>query len=578
MPTPRSSSLRRARLRILTILLLTGGGVAIGNAGNAQVLVRVTSSSAAHQGPNVHSSFAEVNNGVVTTLVGNGGTATAFPSGAGVTQGRAETFQPGGSGSASFQSATTTTANLATATQTGAVLTTPYDNFGTPNGFASSRLEDVLTFVNTTAAPVNVSVSWLVDGFVTPPGAPFTGSHDISAILRLWGVNASTVAPTLRGVSGTANQLKFSYANGSRAYTDDLNGTVFAAGNGSVWTITPIGAGGARMDSVLTLPVGVSGIRVMNSFDIDCRSGMTCDYSLTGARMSLGALPPGVAMASASGAFLGAAKPSPTPTGLTVQSVVGNTVTLQWNPPTSAAATGYVLQGGIAPGQTIASLPTGGTATTFSFAAPTGAFYLRVLAQTANGPSAPSNEVQAYVNVPAPPTAPMNLLGVASGGALALSWKNTAGGGTPANLMLDVSGALSASLPLSVSESFTFPSVPPGTYQFAVRAINTSGSSLASSPVTLTFPGTCPGAAQAPVNLAVAKSGNVLSLSWDPPTTGPAVTSYVLNVSGAITLPLPLTTRSVSGAVPAGAYTLTVTAVSPCGASAPSAAQSISVP
>ncbi len=62
-----------------------------------------------------------------------------------------------------------------------------------------------MTFVNGTGAPVNVSVSWLVDGFVTPPGAPFVGSHDIRATLRLWGVNASTVTPALRGVTGTTN-------------------------------------------------------------------------------------------------------------------------------------------------------------------------------------------------------------------------------------------------------------------------------------------------------------------------------------------------------------------------------------
>lgn len=575
-PTPRSSSDRRAHLRILTILLLTGGGVAVGNAGNAQVLVRVTSFSAATQGPNFVGSFAETNNGVVSTNVGNGGRAVATPSGPGITQGRAETEQPGNQNS---NAATTTTANLLNAKHTGAVLAAGTNASSTPGGTSNSRLEDVVTFVNGTGAPVDVSVSWLVDGFVTPPPQPFTTNHDVRAVMRLWGVSASGPAvPRLRGTTGTQNQMAFYYVNGARTYTDDLNGTVFQPGNGAIWTITPIGTGGARMDSVLTLPVGLSALKIMNSFDLDCRGGTTCDYSLTGAQMILGALPPGVAMASASGAFLGAAKPTPTPSGLTVQSIAGNTVTLRWNPPTSEAATGYVLQGGIAPGQTIGSLPTGSTATTFTFGAPTGAFYLRVLAQTANGPSAPSNEVLAYVNVPAPPSAPANLLGVASGGALALSWKNTAGGGTPTGLLLDVSGAVSASLALPVTESFTFPSVPPGSYTFAVRAINGAGPSPASTPVTLTFPGTCPGAPQVPVSLAVTKSGNVLSLAWDPPAAGPAVTGYVLNVSGALSLSLPLTTRSVSGAVPPGAYTFTVTAVSPCGASTPSAPQSITVP
>jgi len=577
MLNSRSSSARRAHLRILTTLLLTGA-VVVGNAANAQVLVRVSASSAAHQGPNVVGSQAEVHNGVVTTFAGNGGTATASPSGAGITHGRAETYQPGGAGTAVFSSGTTTTADLRTARHTGAVLTTPYDNFGSPSGSSNSRLEDVVTFANGTGAPVSVSVSWLVDGFVTPPGAPFVGSHDVRGTLRLWGVSASTPTPTLRGVSGPANQLRFAFVNGTRSYQDDLNGTIFQPGNGSTWTITPIGSGGARMDSVLTLPVGLSAIRVMNSLDIDCRAGMSCDYSLTGAQMMLGGLPAGVTMASSSGAFLGAAAPSPSPAGLGVQSIAGNQVTLRWTPPTSTLATGYVLQGGIAPGQTLASLPTGSTATTFTFNAPTGIFYLRILAQTSNGTSAPTNEVTAYVNVPAPPSAPAALLGLASGARLGLSWRNTSGGGTPTGMVLDVSGAIAGTLPLPVGETFAFNSVPPGTYTFAVRSTNPSGTSAPSAPVTLTFPSACPGTPQAPANLQVTRTGNQLAISWDPPAAGAALSHYVLTVSGPLSLAIPLGLRTIGGPVGPGTYTFTVAAVNACGTGAASTPQAVTVP
>jgi hypothetical protein len=66
------------------------------------------------------------------------------------------------------------------------------------------------------------------------------------------------------------------------------------------------------------------------------------------------------------------------PANLTA-SILGNTVTLQWTTPAGGAApTGYVLEGGVAPSEVLESVPIQGPAQTFTFTAPTGAFFIRM--------------------------------------------------------------------------------------------------------------------------------------------------------------------------------------------------------
>ena len=257
--------------------------------------------------------------------------------------------------------------------------------------------------------------------------------------------------------------------------------------------------------------------------------------------------------------------------------VNGNRVSLSWDAASGAVA-GYVLEGGVGPGEVMASIPTGQSAPTFTFDAPTGAFYIRLHAIGAGGRSEPSNEIQILVNVPQPPSAPAVLRGLANGSNLALSWTNTFTGGQPTSLVLDVSGAITTSLPLPLSESFEYSGVPPGTYTFTVRAANSAGPSSSSNPVTLAFPGTCPGAPQAPTNFTVTRQGSQLTASWDPPSAGPAVNGYVLIVTGAMNLTLPLSDRSVGGGVPPGTYQLAVRAVNPCGTGPDTPVQQVTVP
>jgi YVTN family beta-propeller protein len=257
--------------------------------------------------------------------------------------------------------------------------------------------------------------------------------------------------------------------------------------------------------------------------------------------------------------------------------VAGNRVSLTWDAPATVPA-GYVVEGGVNPGEVLAAVPVNRTPTSFAFDAPTGVFYLRLHAWTASGRSQASNEIRIFVNVPQAPAAPTGLIGLADGANLVLSWQNGSTTGAPTSIILDVSGARTLSMPLPPNETFTFAGVPTGTYTFAVHAANGGGTSPPSAPVTLSFPGTCPGPPQQPVNLAVSRAGSVVSARWDPPGSGPAVSSYVLRVTGALDLTLPLTTRSISGTVPSGTYNLAVMAVNPCGSGIETPQQSVTVP
>jgi len=201
---------------------------------------------------------------------------------------------------------------------------------------------------------------------------------------------------------------------------------------------------------------------------------------------------------------------------------------------------------------------------------------VRVYALAGGAKSSASNEVQLLVNVAAPPAAPTGLLGLADGNQLTLTWRNATTGGGASGVIVDVTGAANASLPLVLSDSFSFAGVPPGTYTFAVRAFNGTGTSGPSNAVTLTFPGSC-AAPQTPANFSATRTGNVISVVWAPALHGAAPTGYILIVRGTYSLDVPIAGRSISAPVGPGTYTLSVAATNPCGTSTPTAAQTVAV-
>jgi photosystem II stability/assembly factor-like uncharacterized protein len=267
------------------------------------------------------------------------------------------------------------------------------------------------------------------------------------------------------------------------------------------------------------------------------------------------------------------------PTDLRVGSVTGSNVTMSFKAPTdSMTPTGYLLEGGATPGQVLGSLQIDALATRVTFQAPTGAFYVRVHTLAGSLRSAASNEVRLFVNVPALPAAPTNLLANVDGNTLSLAWMNNASGGAPTRLHLVVRGPLNTFVPIPVTESISFANVPAGTYSIWVHGVNASGDGPNSTRADVIVPDTCTGIPGAPTNFNAAKAGNTISLTWDLALTGPAPTSFAVNVSGAFVGSFPVTARSLSGSVAPGSYTITVTSRNSCGSSAASTPVTVVVP
>jgi YVTN family beta-propeller protein len=268
------------------------------------------------------------------------------------------------------------------------------------------------------------------------------------------------------------------------------------------------------------------------------------------------------------------------PAGLYISAIVGNTVTLRWTPPAMGdTPTGYVLEGGVLPGEVLASLPTNSTAPMFTFAAPTGTFYIRMHTVSGANKSVASTEIRLVVNVPARPSAPVHLLGIVNGSNLSLKWRNTFEGGAPTNLLLHVAGSLSATLLLPPdADGISLDDVPAGTYTLRLSATNAAGFSGVSNSVTVTFPGPCTGVPKAPIQLVASRDGNVITVLWESATSGPAATGFMVNVSGSFVGSFPALGRSLSGAVGAGSYTISVSAANACGVSSPTAEQTLIVP
>lgn len=267
------------------------------------------------------------------------------------------------------------------------------------------------------------------------------------------------------------------------------------------------------------------------------------------------------------------------PTGLRVEWQAGNQMTLRWNPPgLGPAPTSYLLEGSLSPGAVVASVPTGSAATTFSFTVPTGSFYLRLRAMNGGELSLPGNEIKVNVAVPVKPATPANFQAAVQGRLLFLAWKNSYAGGEPTGLMLDITGPITASVPLPLSEELSVPNVFDGTFTLRLRAVNAAGSSAQTSAATLTVPSTGCALPRVPMDYTAVRAGNAVVMSWEAPSGGTPATSYRILVSGTYSGTFPTPARAFAAAAPPGTYVLSVRAVNACGAGPATAFQTVVIP
>ena len=271
--------------------------------------------------------------------------------------------------------------------------------------------------------------------------------------------------------------------------------------------------------------------------------------------------------------------------------VTRNRVTFTWQAPASTAAepvTGYRLEAGTAPGQTIAVINTGDVLSYTVFNAPNGIFFVRLRAQTAAGVSAPSNEVQFATGQAGPPLSPLALLATVQDTAVAMRWTENPQGPIITGYEVRAGSAPGLSdigvLPLpSTVRTFTA-NAPPGTYYVRVVAVNAAGAGVASNEAVLVAqPGTCTIPAVPTGVVASAQPGR-LTLRWNAPASGAIPTTYIVQAgttSGAtdrFAAGLPGTLTTASGYVARGPYFIRMFATNACGASGPSIETSTTIP
>lgn len=254
--------------------------------------------------------------------------------------------------------------------------------------------------------------------------------------------------------------------------------------------------------------------------------------------------------------------------GSLVATADGSLVHFAWALPASGGAvTNYRLELGPGPGTTTLTLDAGSTTSLSAATIAPGTWFARVRASGGGGLGPPSTE--ASFTLTGAPSRPRNLNGTVNENLVSFTWASPVAGAV-AGYQIEAGSAPGlanlAVLRLGVTSSFSV-TAPNGSYYVRLRAGNAQGLSSASNEVFLTAG---PVSAGPPQSLTVDVIGNTVRLSWAPPTTGGAATSYLLEAGSAstlsniATLPVAGTALTVPG-VPNGTYFVRVRGVNRAG-------------
>jgi hypothetical protein len=168
-----------------------------------------------------------------------------------------------------------------------------------------------------------------------------------------------------------------------------------------------------------------------------------------------------------------------------------------------------------------------------------------------------------------------------NGNLVTLRWTTSSIGPTPTSFVIE-GGLTPGEVRAGVATNSPFPiatiAVPTGAFYVRVHAIAGSERSGPSNEIRIFV--NVPTPPSAPANLTALVNGSSLALTWRPTFLGVAAAGYVLNVTGGVNTSLPIGeghSFTVNG-VPAGTYTLSVSATNAGGTSAPSNAVTVTLP
>ena len=169
--------------------------------------------------------------------------------------------------------------------------------------------------------------------------------------------------------------------------------------------------------------------------------------------------------------------------------VVGNDVTLSWRESPESIVTRYVLRAGDVSGASNLATRDVGLVTSVTVGAPSGAFFLTLIAVNDCGTSVASEETVAVVGgAPVPPGRPFNLEALVTGSSVVLSWAAPTIGTGPFEYIVEVGSAPGLSNIMVSSRTATGLSaagVPPGVYYVRTRAVGVAGTGPGSNEVAV---------------------------------------------------------------------------------------------